>query len=115
MRIYFEVTGNDLSKANIHNTYIDYLSFEDENGNEYCIDLIGEFDFSFSKKEISGRFKGDFEVLRSNLSKEDMIDKIMNMNKSSFELGLFIEPEEDNNYSSVKARIEFGDKFLEIE
>ena len=71
MRIYFKVTGNDLSKANIHNTYIDYLSFEDENGNEYCIDLIGEFDFSFSKKEISGRFKGDFEVLRSNLSKEE--------------------------------------------
>lgn len=118
MRLDFIVEGKNCLKANVKNTFLDYFSFEDKDGNEYCIDsLLGEVDFDFQKEKIIGSFKGDYEITypKIDLSTEELIDKIINMNKSSFELGLFIEPEEDDNYSSVKARIQIDDKILEIE
>ena len=113
MIIYFDFKGEDLSQANLSNTYLDNFSFIN-NKEGYCIDLTGEVDFSFSKKEISGRFKGDFDLIISeetNLSKEDIINKIMNMDKSSFEFNIF---EEEIKYDSLDVCIQINDNCLEI-
>lgn len=76
MRIYYNVEfTNEISGT----LYFDGFTIRKGN-KDYYIDLIGEYDFSNTKNETSGRFKGSINLvdletdslIKDNLSFEDM-------------------------------------------
>ena len=63
----------------------------DTDGKHYIVDLVGEVDYDFSKDEISGRFKGEMELLSPEepLTEEELTNIILSMDKNTFKYNIF--------------------------
>lgn len=107
MKIYYEYTGKDFNVTS-EDMYADYIQFE-SNNTEYIIDIAGEHDFCIEKNAIYGRIKvQECEMLQPEIkeieSEEELKELLLNMDKSSFILGLF-EDDREPDYSKLEIEI----------
>lgn len=95
MKLFFNYHGKDFRDYDIGDVAFDYIKFE-SGGKEYIIDTTGEIDINFDKDSISGRFKGEITNLvpEEPMPQEEIESAIQNMNKETFEIGLFEEGDE---------------------
>ena len=114
MKLFFNYYGDF---SDFEEDDLDFCAMEfDSNGKHYIIDLDGEINYDFQKDEISGRFKGDVEVLEPNekISDEELADIILNMDKSTFKYNIFGDDVE-LPYRKFEAELWFNDQTFEIE
>lgn len=109
MRMYFDFSG-DYSKVDQEELCFGTIEF-DTNGKHYIVDCVGEVDYDFEPDYIGGRFKGDIEQLglkdgENPLSYEELVDVIMNMDKSTFRYNIF-DDGETADYDTLEVTVEF--------
>lgn len=117
MRIYFDYLGDNFDGYGIEDVAFDFIQFK-SGDEEYVFDTTGDLDINFGKTIISGRFKGecrcDQPIGNNNLSNEEIEKIIMNMDQSTFKIGLFDEGNEPN-WKKLKVDINVGTKHAEFE
>ena len=93
MKLFFNYYG-DFSDYDSEDLCFGAMEF-DSNGKHYIIDLVGEVEYDFGKTEITGRFKGDVEVLAPEepLTDEQLANIILNMDKSTFRYNILDDGE----------------------
>lgn len=113
MKLFFNYYG-DFSGFDREDLCFGAMEF-DSNGKHWIIDLVGEVEYDFSKKEISGRFKGDIEVLspKEPVTDEELADIILHMNKSTFQYNILDDGEEPI-YRKFEGALWFNNKTIEI-
>ena len=113
MKLFFNYYG-DFSDYDREDLCFGAMEF-DSNGKHWIIDLVGEIDYDFQKDEISGRFKGDVEVLspKEPVTDEELADIILNMDKSTFRYNILDDGEEPS-YRKFEGELWFNDKTVEI-
>ena len=113
MKLFFNFYG-DFSEYDREDLCFGAMEF-DSNGKHYIIDLVGEVEYDFGKTEITGRFKGDVEVLspKEPVTDEELADIILNMDKSTFRYNILDDGEEPS-YRKFEGELWFNDKVVEI-
>ena len=114
MKLFFNYYG-DFSDYDREDLCFGAMEF-DSNGKHYIIDLVGEIEYDFCKTEITGRFKGDVEVLspKEPVTDEQLANIILNMDKSTFRYNILDDGEEPM-YRKFEGELWFNDKVVEIE
>ena len=114
MKLFFNYYGN-FSDYDREDLCFGAMEF-DSKGKHYIIDLVGEVEYDFDKTEISGRFKGDAEVLdpEESVTDEELADIILNMDKSTFRYNILDDGKEPS-YKKFESELWFNDKVVEIE
>ena len=119
MRIYFDFHG-DFHDYKFEDICFGAIEF-DYNGKHYIVDAVGEVNFDFSKKLLTGRFKGNYEIedfesfyeedFGKVPSDEEIETAILNMNTSTFQYNV-LDDGQTLPYSKLDVAIEIGDKSI---
>ena len=114
MKLFFNFYGN-FSEYDREDLCFGAMEF-DSNDKHWIIDLVGEVNYDFSNKEISGRFKGDVEVLepKEPVTDEELAEIILNMDKSTFKYNI-LDDGETPAFRKLECELWFNNQTIKIE